>query len=69
MNPLFPNARKIYVPIAVKFPFKMGDDEWHPIDERNHYQDVLIKLFGEEGGELAIVDIEEKGNILILSVI
>ena len=47
----------------------MGDDEWHPIDEKNHYQDILVKVFGEEGWEMAIVDITVEGNFLVLDVI
>lgn len=70
MNPLFPNAKKIIVPSVMKFPFEMGDDEWHPIDERNHYQEILIKILGEEKGiESAIVDITFDGNFIILEII
>ena len=69
MNPMFPNAEEIRVPRIVKYPFEFGDDEFHPTDAKLHYQDLLVKLFGEKGYELAVVDIEEKGNFLVLSVI
>jgi len=69
MNPMFPNAKKVIVPIVNKYPFEMGDEEFHPIDARNHYQEILVKLFGEKGHEMAVVDITFKGNFLILDVI
>ena len=70
MNPRFPKVEKVVIPSVMKFPFEMGDDEWHPIDERNHYQEILIKIFGEEKGiESAIVDITFDGDFIILDVV
>ena len=69
MNEMFPNAKNVTVPLAVKYPLEFGDEEFHPSDAKLHYQDLLVKLFGEKGDELAVVDIEEKGNFLVLSVI
>jgi hypothetical protein len=69
MNEMFPNAQKVTVPLAVKYPFEFGDEEFHPTDAKFHYQDLLVKLFGEDGYEMAVVDVEEKGNFLVLSVI
>ena len=69
MNKMFPKATKIIVPLAVKYPFEIGDAEFHPIDAKFYYNDLLVKLLGEKGYELAVVDIEEKGNFLVLSVI
>ena len=61
--------QKIKIPKIMKFPFEQGDVEWHPIDERNHYQEILVNILGEKGWELAVVDIKEDGNFLILEVI
>ena len=69
MNPLFPKTRKVTVPLAVKYPYTIDDDEYHPIDEKFHYENLLGKLFGEEGHEMQIVDIKIKGNFLVLEVI
>lgn len=69
MNPMFPNAEKITVPMIMKYPFEFGDDEFHPTDAKLHYQDVLVKVLGEKGYEMAVVDITFKGNFLVLDVI
>lgn len=69
MNPMFKNTKKVILPIVLKYPFEMGDEEFHPIDARNHYQEILVKVFGEKGYEMAVVDIMFKGNFLVLEVI
>lgn len=68
MNPMFKNAKKVILPIVLKYPFEMGDEEFHPTDAKNHYQEILVKVFGEKGYEMAVVDIM-LGNFLVLEVI
>ncbi len=61
---------KVIVPQALEYPLNHDDDGYHPIDERNHYTEVLQKIFGEQrGAEMGVVDIKFKGEFLILSVI
>ena len=69
MNKMFPKAQKVTVPLAVIFPFEFGDEEFHPTDAKLHYQDLLVKLFGEDGYGMNVVDVEENGNFLVLSII
>ncbi len=69
MNPLFPNAEKIYVPVSKKYPFTTTDVEYHPVDECNYYEELLVELLGEKGYEAQIVDIEIKDNFVIIGII
>ena len=70
MNELFPNAKKIEIQKSEMYPYEMGDEEFHPIDEKNHYCEILQKMFGEQRGyKMAVVDIEIINDKVILSVI
>ena len=60
---------KIVLPEAVKYPFEMGDEEFHPTDFKFHYEEILMKLLGEQRGcEARIVDVEFKGNFVVLTI-
>ena len=68
MNPLFPNANKIYLPKVLEYD--CDPEMWQPTDEKIYYQEILGKIFGEqEGYELKIVDIYTNSKFLVIEVI
>ena len=69
MNPRFPNAEKIFVPRVMNYPFDMGDEEFHPVCANEHYEDILLGIFGEKSYEMSIVDVEVTSLFVVISVI
>lgn len=64
MNKMFPNATRIIVPSVLK-----ANVCGHPVCENEHYEEILLRIFGERFYEMGIVDVEITERFVIISVI
>ena len=55
---------RLYVPKVMEY---MG--ECHPVCENEHYEDIVLKVLGESGYDVSIVNVEVSDLFVVIDLI